>query len=187
MISEAQAAIIAAIRQTLGDSVKSVEPHPGDWSVQTLQRVIMSAPAVYVAWLGAKPGNRAQQIVNKWVVFIAAQTLNGVRADAVGTYQITDRLMAMFAGTSIPGVNAMNFTDARNLWSEQQSNTGAAMYALYYDESATLEPITPEDGLDDFLRQYQRFHQPSDDGLDDAPDMKAHINLPGPGENNEDR
>lgn len=179
MISETQAAIIAAIRQTLGNAVKSVEPHPGDWSAQTLQRVIMSAPAVYVAWLGAKPGSRPQQIVNKWVVFIAAQTLNGVRADAVGTYQLTERLMAMFAGTHIAGVNAMTLTNARNLWSEQQNNVGAAMYALYYDEQSVLDPITPEQGLDDFLRQWQTFDQQHDG----EPNMQAHINLPGPGDN----
>ncbi|MGA5655260.1 phage protein Gp37 [Rahnella contaminans] len=180
MIAETQAALLDAIRQTLGKTVKFVEPHPGDWSTQTVQRIIMSAPSVYVAWLGVKPSDRPQQIVNEWVVFIAAQTLNGIRADGVGTYQITERLMSMFAGR-VPGVNAMRLTRARNLWSEQQSASGSAIYALYYDETSVLTAITPEEGLDDFLRHWQQYDQGTG-----APLAEDHINLPGPGENHEE-
>lgn len=186
MIAETEAALIVHIRNLLGAKVKTVETHPGNWSEATTRTIINTAPAVYVAWLGAKPSERGGVITNEWVIYVVAQTLNAKVTQPVGAYQMTERIMASFAGMQVPGVGPMNFDRAKNLWSDVRAGEGVIVYALYYLNPAMLEPLVPTDSLDDFLRHYQDFAQPASDGRDGAPLMQAHINLPGPGGTDEE-
>lgn len=185
MIAEIEEGIIAAIKTALGTTVRYVESHPGNWDPETVSSIVISAPSVYVAWLGAKPTTRTGVINNEWVVFVVAETLNGQRDEPVGVYQITERIMALFE-TQAAGVGTMTFDRAKNLFTDTSSAQGCALYGLYFLNAAQINPYTPSPdggGLDDFLRHYQTFEQQHDG----APVMAAHINLPGTGENNEDR
>lgn len=186
MIGAIQDAMLAHIRALLAKKVLYVESHPGNWSEATVRTIINAAPAVYVAWLGGKPGNRAGTIANQWAIYVVAKTLNAQVEEPVGAYQMAERIMMSFAGSQVNGVGTMNFEKAQNLWSDARAGNGIIVYALYYQNPMQLEPLVKESDLDDFLRHYQDFNQPSIDGLNDAPLMQAHIHLPGPGENNEE-
>lgn len=186
MIAETQAALIAHIKKLLAPKVQFVESHPGTWSEATIRTIINAAPAVYVAWLGAKPSNISYSLVNEWAVFVVAKTLNAKVEEPVGAYQMAERILASFAGMQVPGAGTMNFDRAKNLWNDAKAGSGVIVYALYFLSPMRLEPLTPESSLDDFLRHYQDFAQPSDDGQNGAPLMQAHINLPGPGAENEE-
>ena len=186
MIAKSEAALLAHIKSLLGDKVQFIESHPGNWSEATVRTIVSAAPAVYVAWLGAKPYSTPQAITNEWAIFVAAKTLNAKVEEPAGAYQLVEVLLASFAGLQVPGVGTMNFSQAKNLWSDAKAGNGIIIYALYYNEPNQLEALTLESELADFLRQYQSFAQPSVDGLDGAPLMQAHIHLPGTGENSEE-
>jgi phage gp37-like protein len=181
MIAETETALLAHIHAVLGDSCNFVEPHPGNWSDDTVNEIILSGPSVYVAWLGAKPTSQSYVINNEWAVFIVANVLNGTREDPLGAYQMAEKIMAMFAGRQLAGVGTMKFDRAKNLWSDIRAGAGNAVYALYFMNPAIVEPVVPVGELDDFLRHYQEFKQ-----RDGAPVLKALVNLPGPGENHEE-
>lgn len=185
MIGEIQDAMIAHIQTLLAPKVLYVESHPGNWTPDTIRVVINAAPAVYVAWLGAKPGNINGAINNEWGIFISAKTLNAKVEEPIGAYQMAERIMASFAGMQVPGIGTMNFDRAKNLWNDAKAGNGVIIYALYFLSPMRLAPLTPERSLDDFLRHYQDFAQPSDDDQNGAPLMQAHINLPGPGADDE--
>lgn len=56
MITETEQAYIARIREYFGNELVSVDTHPGDWSDSVLRTMLINAPAIYVAWLGAGEG-----------------------------------------------------------------------------------------------------------------------------------
>ncbi|EAR7071116.1 DUF1834 family protein [Salmonella enterica] len=186
MIAAIQDALLAHIQSLLAKKVLYVESHPGNWSEATVRTIVNAAPAVYVAWLGASKANTPGVITNKWAVYVVAKTLNAKVEEPVGAYQMAERIMASFDGMQVQGVGTMNLDRAENLWSDARAGNGVIIYALYYLNPGRLEPLTIESELDDFLRHYQDFSQPSDDGKDGAPLMQAHIHLPGTGENNEE-
>lgn len=185
MIAETHEALLSEIRGIMGDTCRFVEPHPGNWGDDAVRDIIVSAPSIYVAWLGARPTNRAGVINNEWAVFVVAETLNGRRDEPVGAYQMAERVMGLFAGSQRPGIGTMTFDRAKNLWSDINSGSGCAVYALYYLSPAAVDPLVPDENgnlgnLGDLLRHHQTFEQ-----TDGAPVLEAHITFAGPKEDSQ--
>lgn len=177
-ISTTQDAIIAHIAGLLAGKCRFVESHPGNWSEATVRTIVSTAPSVYVAWLGAKPGDWVDSLVNHWGVFIVAQTLNARVGEPVGAYQMVEVILRGFGFDQVQNVGKMTLTAAKNLWTDTRASNGCIVYALYFDNPADLADYSLPLDIGDYLRHFQKF----DTGHDGAPMAEAHITLAGPKE-----
>lgn len=175
MIADVEIALIARIREILGRTVREVASHPGRWDDETVRQVTRTPPAVYVAWLGLRPGRFDGEVVNRWALFVAAKVLNAQRGDQIGAYQMTEQLIAGLHGHRLDPGGLMNLVEGKNLWNETQSKTGVAIYGLYFESPGMLDALPGFDinDLPDFERHFQTWS--ADDP--DAPPMEAHITL----------
>lgn len=175
MIADVEQALLARIRQVLGNTVREVASHPGHWDDEAVRLVTRTPPAVYVAWLGLKEGRFDGEVVSRWALFVAARVLNAQRGDQVGTYQITEQLIAGLQGQSLAPGGLFRLAEVRNLWRETQSNSGVAIYGLYFESPGMVDALVgnePE-ALPDFERHYQTW-APEQAGV---PVLEAHIHL----------
>ncbi len=98
MITETEQAYIARIREYFGNELVSVDTHPGDWSDSVLRTMLINAPAIYVAWLGAGEGRTRGRLVSHWVFYVIGDMLNGREASRPGLYQIVARRLPCLNG-----------------------------------------------------------------------------------------
>ena len=174
MITETEQAYIARIREYFGNELVSVDTHPGDWSDRVLRTMLISAPAIYVAWLGAGEGRTRGRLVSHWVFYVIGDMLNGREVSRPGLYQIVARLITVLDGFRTEKTSPLYFEKAVNGYTETQAGSGAVMYALYFSCEEMIDPLTDISSLDDFLRHYETFTEP-----EGTPEFKAHIRLPG--------
>lgn len=177
MIADTERAYLNRIRDYFGAALIAVDTHPGDWSDQALGSMMLSAPSVYAAWLGAGEPRTRGRMVSHWVFYVTGHMLNGSETDRPGLYQVAARLLAVLSGFQAPGASPLTFERAANLYSEKQAGAGVVLYGIYFSCEEIIDPITDIATLDEFLRHYQTFGAP-----DGTPQLQAHIALPEPGD-----
>ncbi|WP_314188556.1 DUF1834 family protein [Yersinia massiliensis] len=173
--SEISDALLAGIRQLFGKTLRKVDTHPGQWSDVAVKTIINTAPAVYVAWLGGRPGTIRQTMVSTWGIFISAQVLNGRTSDQPGIYQIVERLTAWLHGRRLDPAGRFVLTQAGNLWSDIQSAGGVAVYGLYFEAAQPLPDAIDlnDDDIGDYATHFQQWAEPAG-----TPEQEALISLP---------
>ncbi|EEG9369452.1 DUF1834 family protein, partial [Escherichia coli] len=112
MITETEQAYIARIREYFGNELVSVDTHPGDWNDSVLRTMLINAPAIYVAWLGAGEGRTRGRLVSHWVFYVIGDMLNGREASRPGLYQIVARLIAVLNGFRTEKTSPLYFEKA---------------------------------------------------------------------------
>lgn len=175
MIADTEAAYLERIRALFGNRLKKVDTHPGDWSEATLKKLMLTPPAVYVAWLGAGEPRTRNRMVSHWVFYVVGSMLNGRETNRVGLYQMVAVLLSGMTGFKTGSASPLAFEKATNLYSVAQGASGVVLYALYFSCEEIIDPLTDISTLDDFLRHYETFGEP-----DGTPEFEAHIDLPGP-------
>ncbi|WP_271311882.1 DUF1834 family protein [Yersinia intermedia] len=173
--TEISDALLAGIRQLFGKTLRKVDTHPGQWSDSAVKTIINTAPAVYVAWLGGRPGTIRQTMVSTWGIFISAQVLNGRTQDSPGIYQIVERLTAWLHGRRLDPAGRFVLTQAGNLWSDIQSAGGVAVYGLYFEAPQQLPDAIDlnDDDIGDYATHFQQWAEPAG-----TPEQEALISLP---------
>ncbi|EJD0490281.1 DUF1834 family protein [Salmonella enterica] len=175
MIADTEQAYLDRIRSLFGNRLRKVDTHPGDWSEATLKKLMLTPPAVYVAWLGAGEPRTRHRMVSYWVFYVVGSMLNGRETNRIGLYQMVAVLLSGLVGFKAGSASPLAFEKASNLYSVAQGSSGVVLYALYFSCEEIIDPLTDISTLDDFLRHYETFGEP--DGT--AP-FEAHIDLPGP-------
>ncbi|ECO7182420.1 DUF1834 family protein [Salmonella enterica] len=176
MIADTEAAYLERIRALFGNRLKKVDTHPGDWSEATLKKLMLTPPAVYVAWLGAGEPRTRNRMVSHWVFYVVGSMLNGRETNRIGLYQMVAVLLSGMTGFKTGSASPLAFEKATNLYSVAQGTSGVVLYALYFSCEEIIDPLTDISTLDDFLRHYETFGEP-----DGTPEFEAHINLSGAG------
>lgn len=172
--SDISDAMISGIQTLFGPTLRNVDTHPGQWSDSTVSLIINTAPAVYVAWLGGRPGRIPDTEVSTWGVFISAEVLDGKQTDTIGIYQIKERLTGWLNKRRLGPSGPFALTQSGNLWSDTQSNAGVTVYGLYFDAPQPLPVYIPdEDDIGDYATHYQQWDKP-----DGTPEQEAEIHLP---------
>ncbi|EML5157549.1 TPA: DUF1834 family protein [Morganella morganii] len=172
-ISDISDNLITGINGLFGNTLRRVDTHPGQWSDSAVKLVINTFPAVYVAWMGSRPGEIRNTAISTWALFVSAQVLNGRQTDKPGIYQIVERLTGWLNNRRIEPAGIFTLTQIANLWSDIQSNAGVAVYGLYFDAPQLLPDAVDVSSLDDFAIHYQKWVQP-----DGTPEQEALIRLP---------
>ncbi|EKG0711126.1 DUF1834 family protein [Salmonella enterica] len=176
MIADTESAYLERIRALFGNRLKKVDTHPGDWSEATLKKLMLTPPAVYVAWLGAGEPRTRNRMVSHWVFYVVGSMLNGRETNRIGLYQMVAVLLSGMTGFKTGSASPLAFEKATNLYSVAQGASGVVLYALYFSCEEIIDPLTDISTLDDFLRHYETFGEP-----DGTPEFEAHINLSGAG------
>ncbi|EDZ6074495.1 DUF1834 family protein [Salmonella enterica] len=176
MIADTEATYLERIRALFGNRLKKVDTHPGDWSEATLKKLMLTPPAVYVAWLGAGEPRTRNRMVSHWVFYVVGSMLNGRETNRIGLYQMVAVLLSGMTGFKTGSASPLAFEKATNLYSVAQGASGVVLYALYFSCEEIIDPLTDISTLDDFLRHYETFGEP-----DGTPEFEAHINLSGAG------
>ncbi|HGT2586607.1 TPA: phage protein Gp37 [Klebsiella pneumoniae] len=169
-------ALIETVRQLCGRTVREVAQHPGQWSDEAVRQITRNPPAVYVAWLGFKPGSQRLTVTNRWALFVAARVINAKRGDPAGALDITELLARCLVNRRVGDSGVFTVLESRNLWDDTQATNGVAIYALYLAEESVLDPTDPGTELDDFLQHFQQW--PAEN--ENAPVWEADVRLPGP-------
>lgn len=172
-VSDISDNLIAGVKALFGNTLTRVDTHPGQWSDSAVALIINTAPAVYVAWLGSRPGEIPDTAVSTWGLFVSAQVLNGNQTDRPGIYQIVERLTGWLNRRRVEPAGLFTFTQVANLWSDIQSNGGVAVYGLYFEAPQLLPDAADVSSLNDFETHFQQWAQPKG-----TPEQEAIIRLP---------
>ncbi|HEE9963811.1 TPA: DUF1834 family protein [Citrobacter freundii] len=77
MIGDTETALLEAVKGLFGNTLRDVDTHPGTWDDVAIKRMLLSEPAVYIAWLGCGPGRTSREVESHWVLYVCASMLNG--------------------------------------------------------------------------------------------------------------
>lgn len=149
--------LMTLIVQAFGKTLKKVDTLPGAWTENTVKTVVMTAPAVYVAWLGSRRDRRPNVVMSSWALFTSASTLSANRRDAIGAHDINDRLVGLLDGCRLPSACAgAEFTQAANLYTDTSARTGVVVCGLYFDIPHVMPNHVTEGDIGEFETY---FHQ----------------------------
>lgn len=88
MIGDTETALLEAVKGLFGNTLRDVDTHPGTWDDVAIKRMLLSEPAVYIAWLGCGPGRTSREVESHWVLYVCASMLNGREGDRLGIYRL---------------------------------------------------------------------------------------------------
>ncbi len=172
MIGETETAILNTVKAVFGGTLRQVDTHPGTWSDVAVRRMLIATPAVYVAWLGCGEGRTLREVESRWVLYVAAEMLNGREMNRLGAYEIIELLMVHLNGKAFGPSTGMRLTKAQNLYTDAQEASGTVLYGLYFSARTPLPNTNDESNLNDFLTHVQTWRLP-----DGSPEFKAHITV----------
>jgi len=176
--------LIAEIKKLFGRRLKAVDSLPGDWDSDMLKRLIISAPAVYLAFTGGPRIKEQDTIVGingRWSFFVITAHASGAaarrRGDSVqiGAYEIISLLAPHFDRLTVPDVGTLELERVENLYSGTIDTKGVSLYACLFTLPTYFDDIPDLSVLDNF----EEFHgdwdlEPSDGVLE----AQTDINLP---------
>lgn len=180
MITTIEDSSIAEVKRIFDRSLRTVDSLPGPLdSLDTLNKMVRSAPAVFVFFAGGRklPSADGPEIEGRWI-FYAVTNHAGGQADrrrgdgrAIGAYDIVEQLSPALNGFE-PGADSGSFelVDIQNLYSGQIDNQGLALYALTFKLSMDLSQTVDPASLDIFATFHADLDLDLTDGETDASD-----------------
>ncbi|WP_420555182.1 phage protein Gp37 [Neptuniibacter marinus] len=161
MLQAVETALISAIKNALGNSVKKIETHPGHWGAQTIKHMVMAAPSVFVGFsTGTHIDSSPDQLKGQWHVYLVGRALNGQRE--VGIYQMLERLLPALHGLDLGQADALAFLRVKNLFSFAEGKQGVCCYEMTFTLPMNWPDQQDASSLDDWLR-YQADHYDEND------------------------
>ena len=182
MIATLEDAVIAVIKNTLTNHVRSVDSLPGPWSLDLLRRMFQEAPAVYITWLGGSARAVSSPLINSRLdVLSVTRNARGEKArrrgdgNTIGAYDILQMIIPQLHNYSVDDVGALELSGVRNVFDNATFEVGATVYAASFTVPVDFTPaagIVDPSTLDDFLT-YHESHE-----VGDVTD-EQQIDLPG--------
>ena len=95
MIGDTETALLEAVKGLFGNTLRDVDTHPGTWDDVAIKRMLLSEPAVYLAWLGCGPGRTSREVESHWVFYVCASMLVSTRLLSAWWRGLTGRHSAL--------------------------------------------------------------------------------------------
>ena len=160
-IATLETTLLAAIKDALGNKVRTVESLPGNWDDDTLKRLLRQVPGVFVAWAGSQPANGRDGGVGAvtsglWLVYVATGHASGEAArrlgdsQQVGAYELIDTLVPLLNGYLIKDEGTLSLTRVENLYSGTVDRQGLCLYALHFNLPMSWPTTVDESTLTPF-------------------------------------
>lgn len=172
-------ALIAAIKGALGQNVKTVDSLPGNWDANMLSRLIVNAPAAYVAFLGGSaPGtsDTLAALSSLWGVYAVTTDPSGQATRrrggpvSIGAYEILQRVVPTLHNLTITDVGTLAFTGIDNLFTGTLAKQNLTIYEAQFKLPLTFENEVVT-ALDDFITFHADYDFAPPDGQIDAADQ----------------
>lgn len=176
--------LVDLVKGIFGGKLRMVEGAPAEWTVDFLKRAIVSAPAVFVSFLGGpdpSPGGTEAKINGTWAFSAVTAHASGAEArrigDAVqiGAYEIVELLARRLHRQVIEGIGSLTFVRIDNLFTDQTDKLGLAAYSVYFNLPMNFPGNVNLDVLKAFLTFKGEIDMAAKDGQTDA---KVTVTLP---------
>lgn len=136
VIAAVEAAILAKVETTLGNTVKVKGSLAGSWTLDMLKRALQNAPGVYVSFLGARANPNVDGYMDgNFVVYAVTQgPVEALRRQGtpreIGAYEIVERLVPVLGGLGVADVGTIRVQDVTNLFKEATFELGGTVYGI---------------------------------------------------------
>lgn len=184
-IGAAEDALLNRVRTRFGTALKHVEAIPSSWDSDTIKRMFVGTPGVFLSW-GVQRGERSThntaEIIVLWELDIVTahegKEAPRRRGDSrgLGAYQVIERLIPLLHGWTVPDEGTLQFETAENKFSANNERNGLTVYGALFSMPMQMDDSaeTPSD-LDDFLRFMGDFDVAPGDGQAEA---SIRVDLP---------
>jgi phage gp37-like protein len=163
MIGTTEDNLIALVKAEFGSKLRLVDSLPGDWSDDMLKSLIISAPAVYLAFLGGPKITNSDTIVgidSRWSFFAITAHASGQKARRrgdslqIGAYEIISRLIPVVHNHTVPDIGTITLVSIDDLFNGNIDSKGVSLWAALFTMPMYFDPSTNLGSLDDF----ETFH-----------------------------
>lgn len=176
--------LVARVKNHFGNKLRTVDILPGDWTDEMLERLIISAPAVYIACPGGPRIPNEDSLVginSRWIFYAITAHASGEKARRlgdlvqIGAYDIVKRLIPLVHNYTIADVGTMDVVSADNLYNGTVDKKGVTLYAVLCNLPMHFDTDAPLADLDAFESIHVDLDlAPADGNVDGQTD----INLP---------
>lgn len=161
MIAEIEDHLIERIKAHFNRHLRTVESLPSDFDSNEFERVLRSAPGVFIVF-GGGPGAESSQnaaLTGQWSVIVVTDHASGELARRrgnqlqIGAYEIIERVVAILHDHNVPDSGPLKFKSVENLFSGTLDAKGVSMYSVMFSLPMTFD-IDPDllATLDDFIQ-----------------------------------
>lgn len=182
-LAKVEDAMVAAIREGVGDRVKAIDTLGGVWTLGMFRRLLQSAPAVYVASVSGRPVDGFSYTVDMtfevfYVVANRGRDQAARRGDfrEIGLYELMQATLPRLHGLTIDDVGTLRNDAVRNLFAELSLELGGTIWgARFVLPRLSLDVVTPVD-----LGQFKTFSSKwdLDQSQDGEPTAEGKVTLP---------
>lgn len=155
--------LIGLIKAALGARVKGVKSLPGGWDEGMLKRLIVNAPAVYVAFMGG-PVIGDRRIGSRWGVYAVTSDPCGEAARRVGTkrsigaYEILERVVPAVDEQTIDNIGSFELSGSiDNLFTGTIAKQNLTIYEAQFTIPLQFDRESDWSTLDDFITFHADF------------------------------
>ena len=162
MITAVEQAILERVGTEFEGRLKSVQTHPGAWDSATIQRMVVNAPGVWLAFAGGRDADEYFPTIRaRWNCYIvteaairAARTRGDARA--IGAYEIMQLLVPMLDGWAPLEAQAqlkhkLQLAEISNRFSFEHDRRGLCVYEVSFVHDLDLTYAADGSELDEFL------------------------------------
>lgn len=151
MFAQVDSALNAAISKALGAHVKEVASHPGHWSKDVVNSMLLSAPAVYTSFSKGKLFDE-NKLKSRWTLYLV--TKYPADDEQSSAYALIVRLLVALHGLELEQADGLMFKSVKNLAHLADDQTGYQCHELKFDLLMPWPDQVALDDLDDFLRYH---------------------------------
>jgi len=173
--------LIDKVKAHFGRTLRLVAALPGEWDDEMLKKLLLNAPAVYLACPGGPrtPGESDLVGINsRWLFYVITTHAGGEaqrrRGDAlqIGAWEICRRLVVLFHNHTIPDVGTMDLASIDNLYNGSIENKGVTLYGVRFELPIHFDADISLATLDDFETFHVDFDlEPADGNIDGQTDI----------------
>ena len=178
MLADAEDAIVAAVKEALGETVQTVETLPGPWDQDALTLAFRRMPGVWVYFDGGSPGKGRGRLNGQFMAYAVTAHASGGRerqrgnSRQIGAYEIIERVVPSLDQHSAGDLGTLRFGGLRVLTPASAQRKGVAVYEMAFGlEMAFPAPRDTAD-LADF-KIYSATHE-----VGNGPPTESYVELP---------
>lgn len=183
-LKQIEDAIVEELKKAFSGKVRTVDSLPGELTGELIKRLLIDAPAIYIAFLGGNArnaGGATASFTASWAVFAITRHASGQaarrRGDAsteIGAYELIEIAVPRLHCFTIAEQGTLTFKSVQNLYSRDLDQKGVAIYAAQFEMPVSLDRVTDPD----LLKPFETFNSKLDIPPFGTTDAEDTVTLP---------
>ncbi|MBJ7537167.1 phage protein Gp37 [Marinomonas transparens] len=148
MFAQVDSAMKAAIQAALGSHVNEVATHPGHWSADVVNSMLLSAPAVYTSF---DKGTLLDEnkLKSRWHLYLV--TKSPAEDEQSSAYAMVTTLLSALHGLDLGQADELTFKSVKNRPDLAEDQTGYQCHEIQFWLEMPWPDLVEVGTLDDFL------------------------------------